>query len=440
VKKINLKGKKITIMGLGLQGQGLWAAKVAAQHGAKVTVTDLRPAKELAPSLKKLEGLPIRYVLGKHRKEDFVNNDLIIRNPAVPEDSKFLKIARAEKIRIEMEIGLFFLLAPVLRKNLVGITGTRGKTTTTLLIGEIFKKAGIDSVVGGNIPEKPALALLSKIKPKTTIVLELSSWQLEGLAHHKISPHIAVVTNIYRDHMNRYQTMADYVAAKKLISTFQRPADYLVLNYENEKTKQLAQTAQGKVRYFSSSRLPPSLIAAVKLKGKHNLENVAAASAVARILKIGPKTIKKALQDFKGLPSRLEFVRKVDNISYYNDTCSTIPEATMAALGAFDRPVVLIAGGADKRLKFARLGQKIKNSTVKSVVLLRGDATNKLEKVLDKKIIAGRFDDLRKATFKAKEIARPGDIVLLSPACTSFSMFKNEFDRGDQFRKIVKSL
>lgn len=426
-------------MGLGLQGQGVWAAKVAAQHGAKVTVTDLRPAKELAPSLKKLKSLPIKYVLGKHDKKDFVNCDLVIRNPAVPEDSKFLNIARGKKIPIEMEIGLFFLLAPISRKNLIGVTGTRGKTTTTLLVGKILDEAGLKPVVGGNIPEKPALSLLSKIKPKTTVVLELSSWQLEGLAHHQISPHIAVITNIYRDHMNRYRSMADYVAAKKLIFANQGPADYLILNQENKKTKKLAQAGRGKVEFFSSFQLSPSLASLVKLKGKHNLENTAAALTVAKILNIDKKSIRKALQGFEGLPSRLEFVRKVGKIAFYNDTCSTIPEATMAALGTFRQPIILIAGGADKKLKFTQLGQKIKNSTVRAVILLEGDATDKIIKVLDKKIIAGRFNDLKKATLKAKEIAKPGEIVLLSPASTSFSMFKNEFDRGDQFRKVVNS-
>ncbi|HUS51985.1 MAG TPA: UDP-N-acetylmuramoyl-L-alanine--D-glutamate ligase [Candidatus Bathyarchaeia archaeon] len=439
MKKINLSGKRVTIMGLGLQGQGLWAAKVASRQKAKVTVTDLRTAKDLAPSLKKLEGLPIRYVLGRHQERDFIESDLVVRNPSVPNDSKFLKIARAAKVPIEMEIGLFFLLAPIQRKNLIGVTGTRGKTTTTVLISRILAEAGLKSVVGGNIPQKPALSLLSKVEPKTTVVLELSSWQLEGLAHHRISPHIGVITNVYRDHLNRYQSMADYITAKKLIFAFQKPGDFLVLNQENKQSKQLAQSARSRVRYFSSSQLQPSLAAAVKLKGKHNLANAAAAAVVAKLKGIDQRIIKKAFQGFQGLPSRLEFVRKVEGVSFYNDTCSTIPEATMAALETFKQPIILIAGGADKKLHFGQLGQRIKNSSVRSIVLLGGDATDKLEKVLDKKIIQGQFNDLKKAVLKAKSLARPGEIVLLSPACTSFSMFKNEFERGDKFRKIVKS-
>ncbi len=440
MKKINLSGKKVTVMGLGLQGQGLWAAKVAAQQGAKVTVTDLRTAKDLAPSLKKLEGLPIKYVLGKHRKEDFLNSELIIRNPAVPENSKFLKMAKGKRIPIEMEIGLFFLLAQIKSENLIGITGTRGKTTTTLLIGEILKEAGFKVVVGGNIPEKPALALLPKIKPETMIVLELSSWQLEGLAGHQISPHIAVVTNLYRDHLNRYSSMVDYFEAKKLIFAFQKPTDYLILNRDNQLTKKMADLARSRVVYFSPSQLSSSLAASVKLKGKHNLENIAAAMAAAKIMKVEPKIIQRAVKEFKGVPNRLEFIRQVNRVAYYNDTCATIPEATMAALETFDQPVVLIAGGADKRLNFSQLGRKIKASTVKAVVLLEGSATDKLERVLNQELVAGRFNDFKKAILTARKLAEPGEIVLLSPACASFGMFKNEFERGDQFKQFVNSL
>lgn len=439
MKKINLLGKRVTVMGLGLQGQGLWAAKLASKLGAKVTVTDLKSTKELAPSLKNLKGLPIKYVLGKHRRQDFAKADLIIRNPAVPADSKYLQIAQANKVPIEMEISLFFLLAPFRRENIIGVTGTRGKTTTTILIGKILKKAGFDTAVGGNIPEKPALSLLPGIKPETKVVLELSSWQLEGLAPHRVSSHIAVITNIYPDHMNRYRSMADYIAAKKLIFAFQKPGDYLVLNEEDLRTKRLGPTAVSKVIYFSPSKLPRAIVSCLKLKGRHNLENVAAAVAVGKIMKISPKTIQTAIEDFKGIPDRLELVRKINKIAFYNDTCATIPEATMAALNTFNQPVILIAGGADKNLEFAQLAQKIKALSVKSVVLLEGTATTKLEKALEKRLLVGRFDDFKKAILAAKREAKPGDIVLLSPACASFGMFKNEFDRGEQFRRIVNS-
>lgn len=439
MKKIVFKGKRVIVMGLGLQGQGLWAAKLASKQGAKVTVTDLKTAKELAPSLKKLKGLPIKYVLGKHREEDFVKADLIIRNPAVPTDSRYLQIAQANQVPIEMEISLFFQLCPARRENIIGVTGTRGKTTTTILIGKILREAGFDTAVGGNIPEKPALSLLGRIKPETKAALELSSWQLEGLAPHKISPHIAVITNIYPDHMNRYQSMADYIAAKKLIFAFQKSGDYLILNKDNLPTKRLEKLAKSKVVYFSSSELPGSIGSSIKLKGKHNLENLAAAVVVGRIMKIGSKTIQAAVKDFKGVPHRLEFVRKVDGVSFYNDTCATIPEATMAALSIFNQPIILIAGGADKNLDFSQLAQKIKDSTVKSIILLEGAGTVRLKKTLDKKLILGTFNDFKKAILAARRIAKPGDVVLLSPACTSFGMFKNEFNRGEQFRRVVNA-
>lgn len=436
----SFKDRKVTVMGLGLLGQGLAVTRFLVDRGAKVTVTDLKSKKELLPTLKKLKGLPLRYVFGGHKKEDFTGADLIIRNPAVPLDSKYLQIARTQGIPIEMEIGLFFQACPASREKIIGVTGTRGKTTTTLLIGEILKAAGFKVAVGGNITEAAALSLLPKITLQSFVVLELSSWQLEGLESLRLSPHIAVFTNIFPDHLNRYSSMEDYIGAKKPIFKYQSEDDFLVLNFDNKAVFRLGEEAESKVCYFSASELPRKIRRQLKLRGRHNLENVAAAMKVGEILGLDKAVVEKTVISFKGVEHRLEFVREVGGIKFYNDTAATIPEATMAALESFTEPVVLICGGADKNLDFSSLGKAIKSSTVKGVVLLEGSATAKMAAVIDENLVRGRFNVFKKAIKRAEETAGSGDVVLLSPACASFGMFVNEFDRGEQFKEEVRKL
>jgi len=430
------KEKKVLVAGLGILGGGLETAKFFARNGANVTVTDLKTSSELFSSLTKLRGLPIKFTLGKHLPADFQNQDLIIRNPAVPQESFYLKLARKKGIPIVMESTIFFKLCP--SKNIIGVTGTKGKTTTTLLIAEILKKAKKDVVSGGN-PQVPILALLPNIKKETWVVLELSSWQLEGLADYKISPHIAILTNIMQDHLNRYTSMADYILAKKIIFKFQKESDIFVTNGEEKLCRRLAKEARSQVSYFSKRDLPEKIKRAVKLPGKHNLSNVACAYTLARILGVDDSYVLTVLAKFRGVKGRLELLKKINGISFINDTCATTPEATIGAINSFSSPVILICGGADKNLDFGQFGGVI-NQKVKSVVLLEGVATDKIEEEVLKKKILGRFSNFRSAVLKAFENAKRGDIVLLSPACASFGMFRNEFDRGEKFRKIVEGL
>lgn len=425
-------------MGLGLLGGGVGVAKLFAEIGAQVTVTDLKKEKELTPSLKKLRGLGIKLILGQHREKDFQKADLVIRNPAVPRESQWLQIARRKGIPVVMDTSLF---AKFCDRPLIGVTGTRGKTTTATLIYELLKGSGKNALFGGNVKGIATLPLLKKIQPNTLVVLELSSWQLQGFDEEKISPYIGVVTNIYPDHLNRYPTMTEYIKDKKIIFKYQTKNDFLVLNRENNKTKEMASEAKAKVVWFRADDFPREWPLA--LPGKHNRANAAAAYRVGEIVKLYPQWMKSVFATFRGVAFRLEAVGEVKGVKYINDSTSTIPEATIAALETIDEPIILLAGGASKNLDFAALAKKIAVKT-KAVVLLEGSATVKLASSINRtgvsgKII-GRFGDLKKAVLTAQKAAQRGDVVLLSPGCASFGMFKNEYHRGEEFNQIVKNL
>jgi len=451
----NWRGKRVLVMGLGVHGGGLGVTRFLVGQGATVTVTDLQSAAQLRPSLEALAGLPVRYVLGEHRAEDFHHADLIVRNPGVPADSPYLALAREHGVPIEMEMGLFFRLCPA---PIIGITGTKGKTTTTLLVGAMLRQVEPGTVIAGNL-RISALELLPQIGPTTPVVLELSSWQLEGLEAHRLNPHIAAVTNVSPDHLNRYRDLDEYAAAKKLIFRFQSPGDFLVLNADDPIVQGFAAEAQGTVVWFS--RQNPVLGAYlagdallwhwdgrtytvasrddVRLPGEHNLENALAAIAIAGVWGAPPEAMGEALRGFRGVEHRLELVAEINGVRYVNDTTSTAPAAALAALDALDGPIVLIAGGADKKLDFSELGAAVARR-VKALLLLEGTATDKLAAAVSAvkdDLIAGRFLDLRAAVQAAQDVARPGDTVLLSPGCASFGMFANEFERGEQFKAIV---
>jgi UDP-N-acetylmuramoylalanine--D-glutamate ligase len=450
------RGKQVLVMGLGVHGGGLGVTRFLVNQGATVTVTDLKTAEQLQPSLEAMAGLPVRYVLGEHRAEDFIHSDLIVRNPGVPADSPYLAIARQHGVPIEMEMGLFFRLCPA---PIIGITGTKGKTTTTLLVGAMLRQIEPSTVIAGNL-RISALELLPQIGPTTPVVLELSSWQLEGLEPHRLNPHIAAVTNISPDHLNRYRDLGEYAAAKKLIFRFQKPGDFLVLNADDPVVQSFAAEAQGTVVWFSRHKSVTGAYLAgerllwqwggrihavarrddVRLPGVHNLENALAAIAIAGVWGAPPEAMPEALRSFRGVEHRLELVAEVHGVRYVNDTTSTAPAAALAALAALEGPIVLIAGGADKNLDFGELGAAIAQR-VKALVLLEGTATDKLAatvRAAKADLIAGRFNDLRAAVRAAQDIARPGDTVLLSPGCASFGMFANEFERGERFKAIVR--
>lgn len=435
------KDKKVLIIGLGLNGGGVGAAEWFVKQRAIVTITDKKTKQQLLPSIKKLSNLNIQYVLGEHRESDFTSSDLIVRNPDVSIDSPYLNLAREKKIPIVMEESLFFELTPY-KDHVIGVTGTRGKSTTATLIYEIIKNSGRKALLGGNLPGRKTLSLLDKITKSTWVVLELSSWQLQGFMDLKVSPHIAVLTNIYPDHLNRYSSMKDYIEDKKTIYKYQGSKDYLIVNAQNKVAKNIATESVSKRMWFKKEDIPNNW--KIKLIGKHNRENIAAAVAVGRLLKIPLELMKTTVEAFTGVEMRLQEVRTLHGVTYINDTTSTTPIAGVSALRAYTgSPIILIAGGNTKNLDLSPFVREMKKS-VKALVLLEGTATDELEqkaKQFSPTVnIIGRFNNFKKAVELAQKIANPGEIVLLSPGCTSFGMFANEFDRGKKFNLAVKNL
>lgn len=435
--KKDFKNKKVLVMGLGLLGRGVQDAIFLCKIGACVTVTDLKSSTELASSLKKIKKYPIKLVLGKHLEKDFLQADCILRNAGVPFDSPFLKICRLHHKPIEMDESLFAKYAPV---KIIGITGTRGKSTTTVLIYQILKASGCPVWLGGNVEGRVTLPLLAKINQNDLIVLELSSFQLQGFKEAEISPNIGVVTTIYEDHLNRYSSMQSYINDKKVIFQFQKPKDYLFLNKDFKQLKVFAREARSKVIWFSRNDFPKDW--QLKIKGEHNRENCAAVIKIAQVLKISKKVTKRVIENFSGLAYRLQSIKNINRVEYINDTTSTTPASGIRALKALDKPIILLAGGASKNLSIAEFAKLI-SQKVKWVILLSGSGTEELRESIihfgGGKKIRGLFTDFRKAVNQAKQIALPGEIILLSPGFASFGMFANEFDRGSKFNKIVNS-
>lgn len=457
--KTDFIGKRVVVLGLGIHGGGLAVTRWLVKHKAKVTVTDTKAKSELEISIKKLSGLPINYVLGKHPLSLLNECDMVIQNPGVPSNHPFLKEAQKKKIVIENEASLFLKLCPT--QKIVAVTGTRGKSTTVSLIGELMKEAWPKAIAAGNIRDVVLFDVLDKLSPDTPVVVELSSWQLELVGQHKLRIPLTLLTNVYPDHLNRYKSFDYYIKAKSNIFRFQNNHDSVVFNYDNSVTRKLAKQALAKVYWFSLKNKvlqgcytdsnyvywsmgskKEKLFARrhVKVIGEHNLANVLAAVTVAKILGIKSQSIKKVVGRFKGLHDRLQLIKELSGVQYYNDTTSTSPDACIAALKVFThQEVILIAGGTDKSLPYKTMAKAIRSNS-KAVILLPGTATIKLLHELKtfKKIFLAR--SMMEAVKIAKKIAPPKGVVLLSPGAASFGLFKHEFDRGQAFIKSVEQL
>ncbi len=433
----DLAGCRAVVMGLGLHGGGVGVAQYLVAQGAEVTVTDLRDEETLRPSLTELEGLPLRYVLGRHEDEDFRYAELVVRNPAVPLESSYLAAAREAGARIEMESSLFIGACP--SAFVAGITGTKGKTTTTVLLSQMLAAAGCHVVTAGNL-RISMLSQLAKITEETRVVLELSSWQLEAFVPHAHSPPLAVVTNVLPDHLNRYAGMDDYAAAKEINVRYQHADDVAVLNRGNAYTREMGERAPGRVTWFSAQDSIPGE-ANSPLRGTHIRENLAAASAAARVWGVDDTAIALVVKSFTGVPHRQELVREWRGIRFINDTTATMPTATVVCIETIPGPKVLLLGGADKRLDFKGLARALHRhrDSIRGIVLLEGSATDRLAAELPLPV-AGRFGDLEQALIQAVALARAGDAVILSPGCASFGMFQHEFERGEAFRRWVADL
>lgn len=451
---MDLRGKRVLIMGLGLNGSGIASARYAAEQGALVRVTDMRPAEVLAPSVQLLAGLPIEYVLGQHREEDFRCADVVMPVPIVRDSSPYLHVAREHGAAIVQEIALFFQAC---QGRIIGITGTRGKTTTTTLIYEMIRASGRPAVIGGNVAGVETLSLLPMIKPETQVVLELSCWQLGWLAPFALSPSVAVMTNVYPDHLDTYDSMEAYIEAKANIFLHQHAQDLAIFNYDNAITRRLGERAPGRTWYTSlerggsfergSSRIVPFEFAQTPLRGEHNRENILLASTTARLLGVPDEIIASTVHSFRGVPHRLQEVALINGVRYINDSASTMPVAGQVALRSFDGPIVLVAGGNTKHLPLGDWPRLIVQRC-RDVVLLKGTGTDELlpavrdvaEALGAPDPVRGVFDNFPAAMDYAVSLTRPGDTLLFSPGYTSFGMFLNEFDRGNKFVAYVRAL
>jgi UDP-N-acetylmuramoylalanine--D-glutamate ligase len=461
----DLKGKKITIMGLGTLGGGIGTVRFLHAAGAKLTVTDLKSKEELKTSLEKISNLKnIEYVLGKHRPEDFMETDMVIKNPAAPWDNKYIKLALEKKIPVEVDSSLFFKLC---KNPIIGITGTKGKTTTASLLYNIFKEAGKNPIKIG-VDQISVIDKLSELKKDNVVIFELSSWRLSALGKYKLSPQTAVFVNIYQDHLNYYKTMEKYILDKEYIFLNQKPNDICIINADSEVLAKIIPEIKSGVIRFSHKKINRGRgvyihdesifvndgidekkvvdISKIKLKGEHNQDNIMAAVGAAYFQGIGVESIRRAILKFGKAPSqRLEFVREVGGVKYYNDTAATTPQSAIAGIRSFEEPVILICGGSDKNLDMAELAQVI-YSRVKGVIFLKGEGTQKLISEIRKVASVKEGKDfvvvgsMKKALEMAKTVAEKGDVVLLSPGTASFGLFKNEFDRGDKFVAEVKNL
>lgn len=443
-----IKGKRITVIGIGVSNLPL--IKFLAQNGAVVTACDRREEEELADERAQLGRYPITYHLGDNYL-DGIDADIIFKTPGMRFDTPALVEARERGSLVTSEMEVFFDLCPA---KIIAVTGSDGKTTTTTLIAQMLQREGRTVWVGGNIG-KPLLGEIEQIKDSDMVVLELSSFQLHTM---KASPSIAVVTNLSPNHLDMHKDMDEYVAAKKNIFLYQKPGDRLVLNYDNDITRGFASEAVNPPVFFSRKAalqdgvfLKDGTIyygdeavlraSEIRIPGLHNVENYMAAIGALWGL-VSPDTIRAVAREFGGVEHRIEFVRELDGIRFYNDSIASSPTRASAGLHSFDQKVILIAGGYDKHIPFDSFGYVLKEC-VKSLFLIGVTAPKIRQAALD----AGMDEDaitmcdtLADATQKAYDAARAGDVVMLSPACASFDMFKNFAVRGEAFKQLVNAL
>jgi UDP-N-acetylmuramoylalanine--D-glutamate ligase len=450
-----LEGKSVTVMGLGLFGGGLGVTRFLVRSGARVTVTDSKSEADLRESVEPLRSLPVTLKLGGHDERDFRDADLVIVNPAVPESNPYLRLAPA----LETEMNLFFKLCRA--RTVLGVTGSNGKTTTTTLIGKILKKHPRRSWVGGNIGIS-LLDSLPEIVPEHLVVLELSSFQLENLGLLKRSPNISVVMNLTPNHLDRHGTMENYAEAKRQIVAHQGEGDSKVLNFDDNVVRAFHHTSVSQTYFFTLRELPMWQFMNIrektlahaqagtidvsrrKIPGWFNLQNMAAAAMSTWLIDKGGWSDWKAaceevFNTFPGVEHRLEFVGEKGGVKYYNDSKATDAEATIAALDTLDGPFVLILGGFDKKTPWEALASAVAEKPVRAVVLM-GQTAPAIEAALRS---SARVPEILRVGSIDEAVgvpAKPGETVLLSPACASWDMFRNFTERGLRFKALVAAL
>lgn len=500
----DIAGKHVVVMGLGLNGGGEASVRFLLEHGAFVLATDMKDAKQLAPTIKSLsddkalDKSRLTYRLGEHRIEDFEKADCVIKNPGVKYDgNKFLAAAKA----IETDISLFlhFTKAPI-----IAVTGSKGKSSTVSAIYYGLKQAGFDAYLGGNITVSP-LTFLDKTSGTTPVVLELSSWQLADLRGRKaLRPHIAVITKIIPDHQNFYHSMIAYIADKKLIYADQGKDDFTILDFDDDPAADggtlisnwgdiFAKETKAQVLRYSKTKLPQgvwgvwqdkngngicrlgeklmsrharthgketeTILKELVVPGKHTRTNVLNAALVMKLMGVAPDTIIKVLSGWNGIEHRLEYFHSWTakypsgaecNVKFYNDSAATVPEAAAEATQAFEKPVIFLTGGTDKGLDLSPVAETLaRPSSIRpeAIFMLEGTASDKMASDFNAKGIGwnGPYKSLREMLTALKEWMLSNPIagertVVFSPGSTSFGMFSNEFDRGNQFKASTKEI
>jgi UDP-N-acetylmuramoylalanine--D-glutamate ligase len=424
-------GKRVTLMGLGLLGRGVGDAAFLAELGARLLVTDRKDKAALASSLTQLAGFSnIQYALGEHRVADFQNTDMVIKAAGVPLDSPYIKAARDAGVPVYMSTALFARFAREAGAAIAGITGTRGKSTVTHMIHHALARAGRRALLGGNVRGLSTLALLPDVGAGDIAVLELDSWQLQGFGDLRMSPEVAVFTNLLMDHLNYYPDMETYFADKANIFRYQNANDTLIAGAQIR--DRIANS-----RPPATAVVPPPIPAnwQLQIKGAHNRENAALAAAALRALMLSEQQVRDGLESFQPVEGRLQFVAEWRRIKVYNDNNATTPDATVAALQAFPgERIVLITGGSDKGIPLEALAKEI-NERASAVVLLPGTGTERLAPQLKS---STRARDMAEAVQTAFANARAGDVLLLSPGFASFGLFTNEYERNDAFLRALR--
>jgi UDP-N-acetylmuramoylalanine--D-glutamate ligase len=450
---MDLKNKRVLVVGLGKSG--LSAAMFLRAQGARVTVSDARSAMALAKEIPALLESGIMVESGGHGLLTFRRQDLIVVSPGVPMDTPEVKQVVAFGLPV---IGELELASRYLKGQVVAITGSNGKTTTTTLVGKIFRDSGLPTQVGGNIG-LPVIDLVAQSTAETVNVLEVSSFQLETV--EEFHPRIAVILNITPDHLDRHGSFEKYVAAKERIFERQGAKDALVLNGDDRVVQLSAARAKSEVFWFSGTKAvrrgafvrdgvivwvekeggvtePVMPVSEVPLKGAHNIENVLAAVCVARLEKVSAESIRASVASFTAVEHRLELVRKLNGVEFYNDSKATNVDATMKAVASFAKGIHLVLGGKDKDSDYSLMAPLLKKR-VKAVYTI-GSAAEKIERQLHGVVKMVAAETMQVAVAEAAKSAVAGDVVLLSPACSSFDQFENYEHRGRVFRQLVNEL
>ncbi|HEU0264959.1 MAG TPA: UDP-N-acetylmuramoyl-L-alanine--D-glutamate ligase [Geobacterales bacterium] len=446
---VTYRDKKATVMGLARTGVAV--ARFLASRGARVTVTDMKGEEALAPFMSQLAGVELRYVLGRHDLEDFTSADLVVVSPGIPLDVPPLLAAQRAGVPVISEIEL---AAREITAPMVAITGTNGKTTTTTLIGEIFTVCGFTTFVGGNIGT-PLIEQVTAGTPVERTVAEISSFQLEGI--QRFRPAVAVLLNITEDHLDRYASYQEYIDAKLRIFENQTATDFAVINLDDPLVAalrdRLAATVvpmsqrqeldqgvfyrDGIITFRWQGRSERFDTASYQLKGVHNIENIMAALAATLVMGCNAECCQKAVSGFRGLPHRMELVRTVNGVPWYEDSKATNVGSVEKALASFDN-ITLIAGGKDKGGSYQPLAELVRQRV--RHLLLIGEAKERMATELGGLTDTRLNGSLAEAVQRAAELTAPGGVVLFSPACSSFDMFRDYEDRANQYKALVRAL